>query len=182
MGPAVKRWLTTRCDGLLEVNLDSNAEAGSRYKLDFLHRIFNDYLQSPRSRETLKSWVAIDFDAKLYLCRALLAQTKSLPWTSRYLWQPEKRRDFCQLIDDFMHYSRAAETEWEISDIAVMDALDRVVSYKSGSYAHHWTNYIKKNDDFDDEAGGKTFLTLVIEQSLQIYVTQKLEAQPLLIQ
>ncbi len=169
--------LNARCRDLLEVNTDPNADLYFRYKVDFLHRTVRDFLKTPHMLRMLASWTDKDFDAKQSLCRALLAQIKSLPMKARYL---SKQGDLFELVSDFMHYSHEIEKAGGTLNIALIDALDDAVSTLTNPFQEsHWTNLAAVGrSEIYAEYGQKTFLALAVEEPLLQYVASKLDAQP----
>ncbi len=169
--------LNARCRDLLEVNTDPNADLYFRYKVDFLHRTVRDFLKTPHMRRMLASWTDKDFDAKQSLCRALLAQIKSLPMKAQYL---SKQGDLFELVYDFMHYSHEIEKAGGTLNIALIDALDDAVStHTNSNKGPNWTNLADNGTSvIFDEHGRTTFLALAIEEPLLQYVANKLDAQP----
>ena len=172
--------LNARCRDLLEVNTDPNANLYFRYKVDFLHRTVRDFLKTPHMRRMLASWTDKNFDAKQSLCRALLAQIKSLPMKAEYT---TKQSDLFVLVDDFMHYSHEIEKAGGTLNIASIDALDHAVSmYINPNQGPHWTNWTDNgSSEIFDEYGQKTFLAFAVEEPLLQYVANKLDAQPQMI-
>ena len=194
----VKRRLNARCKGLLEVNVEPYLHPFCGYRVGFLHRTVRDYLIAPQMREMLNGWATKEFDATSSLCRAHLAQIKSLPWPCEAMQRPNVVKEFFRLMNGFMYYASKLEREKGLSDVALINALDHAAStywerrndiselslYSSSpeSGVLHWTNLeldLRRRDT--TERGEKNFLAKTVECGLGLYVTKILDAQPLLL-
>ena len=67
----------------------------------------------------------------------------------------------------------------------MIDELDRIMSIRAGKEEAHWSNHIglppgnsASNNRPVKEYGQKTFLALMIEYGLSIYIREKLGRQP----
>ena len=194
----VKRRLNARCKGLLEVNVEPYLHPFCGYRVGFLHRTVRDYLIAPQMREMLNGWATKEFDATSSLCRAHLAQIKSLPWPCEAMPRPSVVKEFFRLMNGFMYYASKLEREKGFSDVALINAFDHAAStywerrndiselslYSSSpeSGVLHWTNLeldLRRRDT--TERGEKNFLAKTVECGLGLYVTKILDAQPLLL-
>ena len=190
-----KKRLNARCKDLLEVSVNHEADVHARYKVDFLHRTVIDFLKGPGMWEKLTGWTSKTFHARKSLCRALVAEVKSLQSfvTDKSTLSLYVR----QLLNEIMHKSLLIEQESGVSDVALLDELDQAMIHKQTlltfdflkkKYSDvdvkslHWTNleYISPLV-YRSEHREKAFLAKTIECGLRLYVTQKLTDQPHLI-
>ena len=73
----------------------------------------------------------------------MLAQIESSPSQKG---KPLRWGDLFRLVDDLMHYARKAGMERSISDVALIDELDRVVFDHTSGTEHHWTELSERTD------------------------------------
>lgn len=123
----MKRRVNGRCNGLLEVtNFDENetkremlctiidefwdsstrlddielSELFMIYKVEFLHRAVRDFLNTKGIQNRIKSRNENDFRPLSVVCRAILAQIKSLPMKDKLY-----SRHLSRLVEDLIHYA-----------------------------------------------------------------------------
>lgn len=172
----IPRRVNARCKDLLEVNIYDDSDLFFKYQVDFLHKTVRDFLKTTHMREMLTSWAPKDFEPKTSLCKALLAQLKSLPMNSQYL---SKYEDVFEVIEDLIKNARAIELERGIADTALLDEVDSVMSIHFEEYRTHWTNRMDSGmSHIFGEYGEKDFLAFAVEEPLLLYVQKKLTLQP----
>jgi hypothetical protein len=79
-----------------------------------------------------------------------------------------------------MYYAQEIERESGNSNIVFLDELDRVITVHAKDTKRHWTNArdpATPSETFQ-EYGQCTFLALTIQARLRLYVNEKLEANP----
>ncbi|KAF2194685.1 hypothetical protein K469DRAFT_734449 [Zopfia rhizophila CBS 207.26] len=180
-----RRWrklLNSRCRDLLEVNSSDSETTFLKYKVDFLHRTVRDFLRD-NYQEELRSRTAAHFNPTLSLCKIILALTKGLPVEATF--GPIINPLFA-LVDEFLYYSKELERKCNESNMILLDELDRVnsVHAQTCNFKSHWTNARDPPvpSELFSEYGKCTFLALTVQARLRIYVNEKLEANPDLIQ
>ena len=194
----VKRRLSARCKDMLEVSVEPYLHPFCGYRVGFLHRTVRDYLVAPRMRNMLNEWAAKGFDPTSTLCKVSLAQIMTLPWPCEAMQRPSVVKESFRLVNEFMYYASILEREKGLSDVALIDGVDRAVSTywqrrndvselslnsslpESGLL--HWTNLeldLRRRDAA--ERGEKTFLAKTVECNLKLYVSKILDSQPQLL-
>jgi hypothetical protein len=74
-----RRQLNARCRDLVEVTEDKDEPFFFRYGVCFLHRTVMDFLRTTEMETLMTSRAGVGFSPNLALCRAYLAQAKTLP-------------------------------------------------------------------------------------------------------
>ncbi|KAH0536562.1 hypothetical protein FGG08_006570 [Glutinoglossum americanum] len=180
-----KKRLNARCRDLLEVNIDSSEVSFLMYKVDFLHRTVRDFfLQTNAMEEILKGGVAADFDARMSLCRVMLALTKALPMERGF--GLELKLMF-SLVGELMYYAREIEIRCAHqpdhssripSLVGLLDELDRVITAHIKGIKAYRINARDPADRLLEKYRQKTFLGLAVQAKLTLYVRQKLDNHP----
>lgn len=175
--------LKRRCRDLIKVNVDKSADdCFFKYKVDFLHRTVRDFLRDNHQAE-LRKQTPQDFDAKISLCRMMLALLKRRPISNLFLTNLNLRID---LVDEFLYYEYYLEhSDKPQPQFALLDELDRVNSLYAADEHHHWTNPRGMPTDgvieIFIEGGQSSFLGLAVQVHLRLYVEDKLDRDPSLL-
>jgi hypothetical protein len=176
-----RRWrkrLNSRCRDLLEINTTDSDDTFLKYKVDFLHQTVRDFLRDNYPEE-LRKHTADRFDARASLCKILLALIKALPVPADFR---SLLNELFGLVDKLLYYAREMERNSGISNIVLLDELDRVntIHAENAKTHSHWTNARDSptpSDSFQ-EYGQCTYLALSIQARLRLYVDEKLQANP----
>jgi hypothetical protein len=157
----MRRRIDGRCKGLLEIPryTSSPLHPFFRFKVTFLHRTVRDFLLTRDMQKMLTELIKHEFNAKASICKAFLAQMKSVPWTSRY-----EQTHLDLLLEDTLYYARQIELQLELPQTRLLDEVAQVllshpIRAQSRKEHHH-------------------FLALAVEGDLQLYVARKLEEIP----
>lgn len=176
-----KKWrklLNSRCRDLLEVDSNSSDHCKSflKYRVDFLHRTVRDFLRDNYQKE-LQSRTASDFDARLSLCKIILALIKGLPIQTQADFR-DLLNDLLGLVDELLYYVRELERKTGRPSTTLLDELDRVNTIHAHDARVHWTNFRDHPEDteFFKEYGQCSFLALAIQARLRLYALEKLDA------
>jgi hypothetical protein len=172
----MRKRLNARCKGLLEFVDDPFADDLCRYKIDFLHRTVRDFLQAKDMQNILIGQVHAGFEPITFICKALLAQLKSVPQNA---YRFRDADHLGHLLDDIRYYAHQFEQRHSIAAIAELDELDRVLSiYQQAAdrFSKETTFFSRSNSCFVYD-----FLILAIEGNLALYVAHKLSSQPHLV-
>lgn len=116
-----------RCRGLLEKVRDVNFSAGSQFefRVDFLHRTVRDFLLSKETQNVLNEYSPDSFDGLEYLCRATLAQLKTL----------DRDRDSVEVVArEFLRYARDLELESGKAHPELVEKFTQALNCHSPSY------------------------------------------------
>lgn len=164
--------LNARCRGLLEVVRDGFADEMCFLKVDFLHRTVRDFLRTKALQDIFHSRTR-GFDPVIFICKALLAQIKSVPSDRVHLSDHDH---LGHLLGDLTHYAYLVELKHHIPAAEELDELEKVLSV-----------YRRMADTFPKEIGfsaswyGRgSFLTLVVRAGLCLYVSYRLSKAHLL--
>jgi len=197
-----KKRLNARCTDLLEVSfcgpremkglldshagfipgfrLESNDILFSAYKVDFLHRTVRDFLTTKHIQDTLSQMVSPTFRLGSVLCRAFLAQIKSLPVNEEHLLAAPPIID---LVRDMIYYAREAETQDEIPQTEQLDELASVFSSYTRTFSR--VSRVVQLSDSSAEDGQRLIKELIswplgfaAQCGLHLYVAQKLDELP----
>jgi hypothetical protein len=183
--------LNARCKDLLELIEDtSETTLMYRYRVDFLHRTVRDFFLKTGAVEKLRDGLPY-FDAKLSLCRIMVALTKTLPIEKNV--KPVLNHMF-SLSDEFMYHARSIEIDsnHEVRErrltnvVKLLDELDRVNIQHTKMMGGHWSNLRDVPKGVSTAAlfmeyNQKTFLASAIQAKLVFYVKEKLGHDPKLI-
>ncbi|KAK4697415.1 hypothetical protein P7C71_g658, partial [Lecanoromycetidae sp. Uapishka_2] len=166
------------CRDLLEVNQVIMDSKFRDYKVDFLHRTVKDFLMDKQMLQQLMQRATKDhtqeWNPHRSLCNVALARAKSLPLRDGI---QDGINMLFSLVDEFMFYAHMAEHEGGVSEIRVLDELDRVISkFARVDMICHWTNgRDPPTGMYFEENGNNTFLALAIQSRLRLYAKTKLE-------
>lgn len=153
-----------------------------RYRVDFLHRTVRDFLNTKEMHGFLQEHTPKDFDARLSLCKAILALVKNFPIPNEKSYRLYLDHIF-GLADEFLFYAEQIERISKRSERCLLDAFDQVYQKhaKTAKVGHHWSNERDPAAELLDEWGEKTFLACAIQGRLHLYVTESLGTNPKLI-
>ena len=152
----MRRRLNSWCQGLLELPLENCKDQ----KVHFLHRTVRDFLRTKDMQKRLADYINIDFNPNMSLCRAYLAQIKTIqPLPVRIAWVKER-------LDDVFHHAFLVQKELCTSDVEMFDELDRTIYVLP-------TQDIASYQWWDHQ--GSTIMDRAIRDGLNIYVAQKLD-------
>lgn len=186
----IKTRLNARCKDLLEVRDDDSECSFFRSKVEFLHRTVREFFLETDAIDTLlKRRTVGKFDARISICRIMLALIKALPMYNGF--EAELNHLF-SLVDEFMHYAHDIEIEYSKDPnetrkrcvdigIELLDKLDLVCTvHAKDSKVHqtHWTNARDIPRGRYQEYKQKTFLASAIQARLTLYVKYKLDKCP----
>jgi Arc/MetJ family transcription regulator len=180
----MKKYINSRCTDLLEISVARTDYSFSflESKVNFVHRTVRDFLKSQDIQEMLRKHTAAGFDARRYLCRALLAQVKALPLGVSVRPTRGHFENMLSMADEIMFYVHSIEKFEGKSEISILDELDRVNTIHARNLGGiHWTNARVPVKELLAENGASTFLALAIQAGLEIYVAHKLDAEPSLL-
>ena len=178
----MERRLNTLCKGLLEVQRLPGPVTFFSHRVDFLHRTVRDFLQTDVLAKMLMA-TREPFDVHIALCKAFLAETKSL------FFQKEDKEPLFALLETFMEHARYWENINSDSLTTLLDELDRTIQthfekhVKFGPLNSHWVNYYLVKDAnganiFFPRDWDNTFLTLAMWWQLYHYVREKVVQHP----
>lgn len=184
----IERRLNSRCKGLLESryrqgcdsysNADGVVAERNFYEVDFLHRTVRDFLTTPTIGVELVASDTAEFNAKMTLARAFVAQIKGLRRAShsetnfQILWE--------MVFDVLRHLRHVGDAVSPEKQEALLDEMDRgaadfravaIVKRRCDPMAH-WTNTGYRFGL--DPKWNNDLLTLCVQVNLMPYVRQKL--------
>lgn len=182
----MRKRLNARCKDLLEVVVDRKElqERGDSlwcYTVHFLHRtVLEFFRKTDNAFETLGKLRIDGFDVKMSLCRALVALQKASPYAVTQ--HDDIYQYLFTFVYEFTYHARDIETQCLhenaqckarlAREFALVDEMDRVNTLRSKpvAYNSHWANH-----GFDALYDDDTFLSLMIQHGLTLYVDHKLE-------
>ncbi|MCJ1378263.1 hypothetical protein MMC17_001360 [Xylographa soralifera] len=129
----------------------------------FMHRTVRDFLQTKDTQTILKERTQANFNPRVSLCNALLAQLKSVPLSHKPAFNLDQS-PFKDLFEDIAYQARDLEIESGVSQTLLLDEVENVLR----NHPIGWKWRRKQN----------IFLGLAIQNDLQLYVAQRLAAQP----
>lgn len=156
----MQRRLNGRCRGLLEVVSGEEISDGSltvqlyTSKVDFLHRTVHDFLITKDMQQKLAMNLKPDFEPKMRLCKAFLAQMKALDYNNNWLLE--------ELLEDLTFYAHGLELELGVPQVALLDEVENVL-FKQGFRTFE-------------------FLGFLIQRGLLLYVKEKITRNSQLLQ
>lgn len=159
----MRRRLSGRCKGLLEVSSGGNSTGGllpenfHKFKVDFLHRTVRDFLITKDMQDMLAENLRPDFEPKSCLCMAILAHVKAIQGSD---WVQS------ELLENLTVYARSLELEFGVPQVALLDELDSF--FKQGTQSS-W---------FGKDCG---VLGWLVQRGLLLYVTEKVTKNPHLV-
>jgi hypothetical protein len=145
----MRKHLNARCKDLQEVNTDSTeGDNFLRYRVEFLHRTGRDFLMTKDVHNLLRSRAPAKFDARVSLCRVLLAQIKVFPLCHLPFYSLRHRSytSLGLLVPEMIHCALEVEIYNGISEIALLDELDRALLVHPHSYHNHHTQIGEARD------------------------------------
>ncbi|KAI9795146.1 MAG: hypothetical protein M1816_000168 [Peltula sp. TS41687] len=179
--------LKKRCRDLIKVNFDHSEISFFKYKVDFLHRTVRDFLRDNHQTELCKQ-TSQAFDAKVSLCRMMLALLKRLPVGSKF-W--DKFYLIFNLVHDCMCYEYYLENcDNPQPQFALLDEVDRVGTLygKPGriplTHEPDLTTHERRGLDASNKtitSRPSSFVALAVEAHLRLYVEHKLTSDPSLL-
>ena len=184
--------LHSRCQDFISVKNQSTHWLDPRHTVDFLHGTVTEFLRT----SSMKTWLAASsgkrFNARRCLLEATLAQINFMnnPET-RPMWKPSRHKNQVKkLIKHFVGYIRDSELVEGISHSALLDDFDRVLQKHIDMVeptCGHWANssYFDRDTDIRIDYSknqASNLLVFSIQENLQLYVAQKLDNEPQLIQ
>jgi hypothetical protein len=183
----MKRYINGRTRGLLEVNVCQDLGLGvnisMQYKVDFLHRTVRDFLKSKEIQEMLQVQQPPGWEVNTSLCRATLAQIKKLQ-PEEILYGGATSVILKKMTKTLMLYAKEIEMEQGRSEPHLLDELDRFHALYTKE-AVPFARTVFEMQDWEEviqDSLGATFLAWAVEAELYLYVTEKLNAHPSLLQ
>lgn len=169
----MRRRLNGRCKGLLEVvgeetpRKNKHSKYTARYffapKVDFLHRTAHDFLETKDVQKMLSDNLEADFEPRLLLCKALLAQLKAFDYDeTKDRAQTEAPRD---LLIDLVYYADLLENIQGTPQTTLLDQASILFS--------------KQKKCFGSKLKGELgFLAFLIARGLYLYTIEALNSRP----
>ena len=159
----MRRRLNGRCKGLLEVVSRSRGKSNiyvEQYRAPrvvFLHRTVRDFLDTKDMQNMLIEHLEPSLEPKSRICKALLAQLKTINYSALedQDWLP--RGILRELID----YAREIEHETHVSQCSLIDEVGRCVSKHAGI--------------FGCREGRVGFLEFIVVRGLYLYIAETLK-------
>jgi len=154
-------------------------------QVDFLHRTVRDYLKTKEMHEILKQHTPKGFNPHSALCRAFLAQIKTLrpeqilmdkqqlPFSQERKTQLAVRSEVVlPIAHSIFRHAQSFEAETQTTDMEMLDELDRVktmllTSEPQGSYRH-----TRKPTSW--------VMTTALKYGMTVYLSQKLKYDSIL--
>lgn len=166
----MRRRLNGRCKGLLEVISDDALDKTEpRYvdwfwaqKVGFHHRTARDFLQTNDMQNMLLENLEPDFEPKLRICKALLAQLKAID----YREIEDTRVLPMEPFKDLVYYARRLEYENHAPQSRLLDEAGQCVSKQVDRSG--WSE--------------RDFLNFVVQQGFHRYITETLKTRMTLTQ
>ena len=177
--------LNSRCQDFLVIRSGPDDAITLRHTVGFLHATAAEFLRRPKMKKKLENCVSDGFNPRLTLLKATLAQTRLEPSYE----QSEPRastlgaNSFRILIYQFLDYAYRLEKHDHVCDIASLDEFDRAAqrcySLSFPSADNHWTAWYQAilvptpilPHSYNN------IMTIAIQHDLQLYVTEKLDAE-----
>ena len=162
------------CKDLLEINEVKSRENVADYQVDFLHRTVKDFLMTKDMHQQLMQRATNNFtvgwDTHRSLCKLALIRAKGLPFQSGI--KPAINVLFA-LVDEFMFHAHEVEVEQKISDLPIVEELDRTITSYAVDMACHWTNARDAPTGlYFSEENYNSFLAFAVQSRLQLYVKE----------
>ena len=136
------------------------------YRVDFLHRTVRDFLQSEDAQDMLRKRIKTMFSPNTSLCKAFLAQIKSILMRPEYLANSGPLVD---LVNDMVHYARDSECRHGVAQSQLLDELNRVVHVHGKRYGHAFFKTVQRSCP--------GFLGFAAERGLELYLAEKMPQQ-----
>jgi len=153
----MQKRLNGRCEGLLKVVRGEVTSEHRLLKVDYLHRTVYDFPLTEDVRNMLDENLGPEFEPKIRLCKAFLAQLKL-----RGPHQLEIRSS--QLLEDLTFYAVALETDSGIHQVEIMNAIRDVVLERESAFG---------------VAGGRAgFLDFLVHRGSHLHITETLKSKP----
>ena len=180
--------LNSRCQDFLVVRSNQDTDITFRHTVEFLHATAAEYLKRPKMKRKLESWVSDDFNPRLTLLRATLAQVKL---GASYQVVPKGYTlgagSFRILMSQFLDYAYRLEKQDRSCDVALLDEFDHAAQQcyspdfpsPDGNSYSHWTGFFGATQVPNPVLPHfwNNFLIVAIQYDLQLYVTVKLDYQ-----
>lgn len=160
----MRRRLNGRCKGLLEVGRGGVGSFATMFiepKVDFLHRTVSDFLITKDMQNMLAENVKPDFEPKVRLCKAFLAQMKALDCGALSDWLLD------DLLEDLIFYAHKLELEMGVPQVALLDKVEKV--------------FVKQGTRISRKGDQARFLSFLIQRELLLYVAERLTRNPHLV-
>ncbi|KAF2795864.1 hypothetical protein K505DRAFT_373641 [Melanomma pulvis-pyrius CBS 109.77] len=191
----MKRRLNARCNGLLEItNFDEDqnkrehyrrtiddfwssstqlddteaSELFMVYKVEFLHRTVKDFLNTKEIQNLVKSRIPNDFQPLAVVCRAILAQIKTLPVEKKFY-----ARHFKELVDDLIYYTQVSDSHSYRPELETLDELERTLCILDSMWQIRGAS-ASLNEDPTIKDLQKSFFEYMVRNGLCGYMSQKL--------
>jgi len=172
-----RKYVNARCKDLLEVHNSSSSDDGKTFThyVDFVHRSVRDFLSE--MYDFLGSRTGEHFDARVSLCKMVLAEIKTMCRISQPLTSGSLHVVLVELIYDLFYYVRMVERYRGDCEGALIDELHEVLrTYKSGS-GRDVVSILPAYRYKDNEP----IVALAVELELLSYVKEKLSLSKRLI-
>ena len=118
----MRKRVNARCGDLAEVIIEKDSLAMSSFRVEFLHTTVRDFLETKEIQGILAQRQGVGFDPDKYLCQAILAQMKHMPFTVD------------QFTGCFIFHASKLEYKLEIPQITLMDEFLRVHTHEKSSH------------------------------------------------
>lgn len=165
----VKIRINGRYMGLLEMSVleDTRPKPYVQLKVDFLHRTVTDFLKTTEIRRTFTSWQHEDFEPDLAICKASLAEIKSII-TMDPQWAP----DVADPIAAFFSSAKELEAKAQRTPTRYLDELERVGRGAQSLHSHVKLPWDYRSSYFND------FVSAAIKRNLLLFVRDRITALP----
>lgn len=153
----MQKRLNGRFKGLLEVVRGEVTSQHRLLKVDFLHRTVYDFLLTKDMRSMLDENLGPEFEPKIRLCKAFLAQMKL---TGPHQLQIRSS----QLLEDLTFHAVALERDSGTPQVEIMNAVCDVV--------------LERESTFGVAGGRAGFLDFLVHRGFHLYITETLKSKP----
>lgn len=161
--------INARGMGLLEVVRSKNSDGLGGDEVDFLHRTVRDFFRLEAPEDWIARRLPPNFNPTHLLCKALLAQAKTMGVNLR-----QDARNLFRLVDDMMRYAYYLEIDLETPPTILLDNLSHTIS----QHIQACNKLLLWNDNLNRIRQWRTsFLSLAVEKDLRLYVAEKLDTR-----
>lgn len=133
---SIHKRINARGQDLLVIEANTFESEHLMYTVRFSHRTVKDFLLKPDMLKKLTSWRSKNFDARAALCKATLANIKSLPSSTDMNNYMDADRCW-KHVSDFFTYAHLIEQDGSTIADVLIDELERVL---------HWFRKLEKHD------------------------------------
>lgn len=165
-----RRQLNARCRDLVEVTEDKDQPFIFRYGVCFLHQTVMDFLRTTEMETLMTSRSGVGFSPNLALCRAYLAQAKTLPAVCE-----TKNAVLRNLVLGTIYYARQMELLDGVEATAILEELHNTLGLFYRENYIQWSEMFPMNEF-------QNILEIAVRAGLRLYVRHKIEKYPATLQ